>query len=160
MRSRLWSWCSSPPFTQVFADPCLPTALTQLRAFPSAQALAEAGVEPLFQLVRAQKASHYGRPPAQKLVAFARRRVSSGGAIAGRSVSLRILCEQLEHTRTNLARLGTEIEQLLSTDPGVKGVQQVPEFGMKTRAVLRAELGDVQRFARTDARDRLWWHGY
>ncbi len=35
-------------------------------------------------------------------------------------------------------------------DPGVKGLQQVPEFGPKTVAVLRAELGDVQRFARTD----------
>jgi len=46
--------------------------------------------------------------------------------------------------------LDIEIEQLLSTDPGVKGLQQVPEFGQKTLAVLRAELGDVQRFARTD----------
>jgi len=139
-----------PEFTQVFADPCLPTALTVLKAFPSAQALTEAGVEPLFQLLRAQPAAHYGRPTAQKLIAFAQQSGSSGRAIAGRSVSLRILCDQLEHTRTNLARLDTEIEQLLSTDSGVKGLQQVPEFGMKTLAVLRAELGDVQRFARTD----------
>src|SRR5260221_9313272 len=35
-----------PEFTQVFADPCLPTALALLKAFPSTQALAEAGVEP------------------------------------------------------------------------------------------------------------------
>ncbi|GHO54431.1 transposase [Ktedonobacter robiniae] len=76
--------------------------------------------------------------------------VSSGRAIAGRSVSLRILCDQLEHTRANLARLNAEIEQLLNTDPGVKGLQQVPEFGPKTLAVLRAELGDIQRFSRTD----------
>src|SRR5256714_5114234 len=33
-----------PEFTRVFADPCLPTALAVLTAFPSAQALAEAGV--------------------------------------------------------------------------------------------------------------------
>jgi transposase len=46
--------------------------------------------------------------------------------------------------------LDAEIEQLLNADPGVKGLQQVPEFGSKTLAVLRAELGDVQRFARTD----------
>ena len=32
----------------------------------------------------------------------------------------------------------------------MKGLQQVPEFGPKTVAVLRAELGDVQRFSRTD----------
>jgi len=139
-----------PEFTQVFADPCLPTALSVLKAFPSAQALVEAGVEPLFQLLRAQPVAHYGRPTAKKLVALANQSVSSGRAIAGRSVSLRILCDQLEHTQANLARLNAEIEQLLNTDPGVKGLQQVPEFGPKTLAVLRAELGDVQRFSRTD----------
>jgi len=139
-----------PEFTQVFADPCLPTALAVLKAFPSAQAMAEAGIEPLTQLLRAQKPAHYGRPTAQKLVAFAKESVSSGRAIAGRSISLRILCDQLEHTQANLARLEAEIEQLLTNDPGVKGVQQVPEFGPKTVAVLRAELGDMQRFTRTD----------
>jgi len=114
------------------------------------QALVEAGVEPLFQLLRAQPAAHYGRPTAKKLVALANQSVSSGRARAGRSTSLRILCDQLEHTQANLARLNTEIEQLLNTDPGVKGLQQVPEFGPKTLAVLRAELGDVQRFSRID----------
>jgi hypothetical protein len=126
-----------PEFTQVFADPCLPTALTVLKAFPSAQAVVEAGVEALFQLFRAQKPAHYGRPTARKLVAFAEQSGSSGRAIAGRSVSLRILCDQLEHTRANVARLDAEIEQLLTHDPGVKGFQQVPEFGPQTVAVLR-----------------------
>lgn len=139
-----------PEFTQVFADPCLPTALAVLKAFPSAQAVVEAGVDPLFQVLRAQPGAHYGRPTAKKLVALSNQSVSSGRALAARSTSVRILCDQLEHTQTNLARLNTEIEQLLSTDPGVKGLQQVPEFGTKTLAVLRAELGDVQRFARTD----------
>src|SRR2546423_770811 len=145
-----------PEFTQVFADPCLPTALAVLKAFPSAQALVEA----LVQVLRAQPAAHYGRPTAKKLVALANQSVSSGRARAGRSTSLRILCDQLEHTQANLARLNTEIEQLLNTDAGVKGLQQVPEFGPKTLAVLRAELGDVQRFSRIDARDCLWGDGY
>ncbi|WP_244422615.1 IS110 family transposase [Ktedonobacter racemifer] len=139
-----------PEFTRIFADPCGQTALAVLKAFPSAQAIVAADVEPLFQLLRAQKPAHYGRPTAQKLVALAKESASSGRAIAGRSLSLRILCDQLEHTQANLARLNTEIEQLLNTDPGVKGLQQVPEFGPKTLAVLRAELGDVQRFSRTD----------
>src|SRR6266581_4104198 len=138
-----------PEFTQVFADPCLPSALAVLKAFPSAQAVVEAGVEPIAVLLH-QMPAHFGRPTAQKLVAFARKSGSSGRAVAGRSMSLRILCDQLEHTQANLARLEAEIEQLLTNDPGVKGLQQVPEFGPKTVAVLRAELGDVQRFARTD----------
>ena len=81
---------------------------------------------------------------------FANQSVSSARAVAGRATSLRILCDQLEHTQANLARLQAEIEQLLTQDPQVKGLLQIPEFGPKTVAVLRAELGDVQRFARTD----------
>ena len=72
-------------------------------------------------------------------MALANQSVSSGRAIAGRSTSLRILCDQLEHTQANLAHLNAEIEQLLNTDPGVKGLQHVPECGSKTLAVLRAE---------------------
>ena len=43
-----------PEFTQIFVDPCGQTALTVLKASPLAQAVAEAGVEPLFQLLRAR----------------------------------------------------------------------------------------------------------
>lgn len=138
-----------PEFTQVFVDPCLPTALAVLKAFPSAQAVAEAGVEPIAVLL-CQMPAHFGRPTAQKLVALANKSGSSGRAAAGRSMSLGILCDQLEHTQANLARLEAEMERLLTNDPGVRGLQQIPEFGPKTVAVLRAELGDVQRFARTD----------
>ncbi|WP_040445730.1 hypothetical protein [Ktedonobacter racemifer] len=120
-----------PEFTQIFTDPCGQTALTVLKAFPSAQAVAEVGVEPLFQLLRTLKPAHYGRPTAQKRVALAKASVSSGRALAGRSLSLRILCDQLEHTQANLARLEAEIEELLTNDPGVKGLQQVPGCGLQ-----------------------------
>ena len=63
---------------------------------------------------------------------------------------MRILCEQLEQTQKHLERLQAELEHLIANDPAVKGLQQVPEFGTKTVAVLRAELGDVDRFAHTD----------
>jgi len=49
-----------------------------------------------------------------------------------------------------MMQLEKEIDKLLETDAGVKGLQSVPEFGRKTVAVLRAELGDVARFERTD----------
>jgi len=51
-----------PEFTQVFADPCLPSALSVLKAYPHAQAVVEAGVEAIYQLLRAQTPAHYGRP--------------------------------------------------------------------------------------------------
>jgi len=139
-----------PEFTRVFADPCLPSALAVLKAYPSAQDVAAAGVESITQLLRTQTSGHFGRPTARKLVELAQSSVSSNRALSGRSTSLRILCDQLEHTQANLARLQAELEQLMAHDPGVKGLEQIPEFGPKTVAVLRAELGDMNRFSRTD----------
>jgi transposase len=57
------------------------------------------------------------------------------------------LCDQLDHTQANLLPLEKELENLLKTDAGAKGLQSVPEFAPKTVAILRAELGDVDRFA-------------
>jgi transposase len=139
-----------PEFTQVFADPCGQTALAVLKAYPHAQAVAEAGETAVYQVLRTVPVPHFGRPTAQKLVALAKASVSSGRALRGRASSLRILCDQLEHTRANLTRLEKELEELITTDPGAKGLQQMPELGPKTIAVLRAELGEVDRFACTD----------
>jgi transposase len=46
-----------PEFTRIFADPCGQTALAVLKAFPGAQAIVAADVEPLFQLLRARDPS-------------------------------------------------------------------------------------------------------
>lgn len=89
-------------------------------------------------------------PPKSALVTLAQQSVRSGRALAGRATSLQILCDQLDHTRANLARLESELGRLIASDPAVKGLSQVQEFGLKTVAVVRAERGDVARFRRTD----------
>jgi hypothetical protein len=43
-----------PEFPQVFADPCFPSALAVLKAYPSAHDVAAAGVEPITHLLRTQ----------------------------------------------------------------------------------------------------------
>ena len=139
-----------PEFTRVFADPCRPTALALLQHYPSAQAFVEAGAESLTQLLHEVAPHHYGRHTAEQLVALAHASVSSGRAPAARTTSLKILCDQLAHTQQNLAELEREIDALLEQDPGAKALQGVQEFGAKTIAVLRAELGDVERFARCE----------
>ena len=90
---------------------------------------------------------NYGLHTAQQLVRLAQHSVSSGVALSARRTSLKILCDQLEHTQANLVQLEQELENLLKTDAGAKGLQSVPEFAAKTVAILRAELGDVDRFA-------------
>jgi transposase len=139
-----------PEFTQVFADPTRPTALAFLKRYPSAQAVAQAEVGILSQVLHELSPKHYGRRTAEKLLDVAKKSISSGVAISARSTSLRILCDQLEHTLTNLEQLQQEIETLLDQDPKAKGVLSIPEFGVMTVAVLRAELGDLDRFARMD----------
>ena len=139
-----------PEFTQVFADPTRPTALAFLKRYPSAQAVAQAEVGVLSQVLHQLSPKHYGRQTAERLLDVAKKSISSGAAISARSTSLRILCDQLEHTQANLKQLHQEIETLLDQDPKAKGVLLIPEFGVMTVAVLRAELGDLDRFARMD----------
>src|SRR5260370_3539972 len=139
-----------PEFTQVFVDPTRPTALAVLKRYPSAQAIAQTPVETLSALLHELAPHHYGRPTAQKLIRLADTSINSGVAVTARASSLRILCDQLEHTQHNFQDLQREIYQFLEQDPKVKGMLSVPEFGSLTVAVLSAELGDLTRFARID----------
>ena len=139
-----------PELTQVFADPCRATAIALLKLYPSAQAMAAAGVEVIAAKLHELAPRNYGRQTAEQLVQLAQRSSSSRLATPARSTTLKILCDQLEHTQANLAQLEKELDKLLETDDAVKGLKSAPEFGRKTVAVLRAELGDVTRFARVD----------
>jgi transposase len=139
-----------PEFTQVFADPTRATALAFLKRYPSAQAVAQTDVVTLSQVLHKLAPRHYGRQTAERLLDLAKGSISSGVALSARSTSLRILCDQLEHTLANLKRLQQEIEALLDQDPKATGVLGIPELGVMTVAVLRAELGDLDRFTRMD----------
>jgi transposase len=139
-----------PEFVQVFKDPTRKTALAVLHAYPSAQAIAAVGVEPIAGILQATAPRNYGPDTAERLVALAKRSSASPVAVAARGRSLAILADQLSHTQTNIAELEREIEALLRRDDGATGLQSVPEFGAKTVAVLRAELGEVERFQRSD----------
>jgi transposase len=83
-----------PEFSQMFTDPCRPTALGLLSRYPSAQAMAAAGVEAIAATLRELAPRHYGYKTAQQLVNLAQHSTSSGIAISARSSSLKILCDQ------------------------------------------------------------------
>ncbi len=139
-----------PEFPQVFKDPTRKTALAVLRAYPSAQAIAVVGVDAIAAVLHTEAPRNYGRDTAERLVALAQRSSASPVAVAARGRSLAILADQLAHTQTNIAELEREIEALLRKDDGATGLQSMPEFGPKTVAVLRAELGEVERFQRSE----------
>src|SRR5260370_31197298 len=139
-----------PEFPQVFADPCRATAIALLKLYPSAQAMAAAGVETIAAKLHELAPRNYGRQTAEQLVQLAQQSSSSRLATTARSATLKIFCDQLEHTQANLAQLEKELDHLLDADEAVKGLKTPPEFGRKTVSVLRAELGDVSSFQRVD----------
>lgn len=139
-----------PEFSQVFANVCGPTALKLLQAYPSAQAFLEAGVEAVSAKLSELAPRKYGLGTAQTLLNLAQKTAASGVALAARTKSLGIVCEQLLSLQGHLVTLEAEIANWLAQDKGIAGLQSVAEFGPKTQAVLRAELGEVERFARLD----------
>jgi transposase len=127
-----------PEFTQVFADPCWPTAL------------AAADVEAVLTTLRLVAPRRYGRRHAQRLIDLARSSVASGVACAARVLSLQILCDQLERVQAHREHVAAELERLLVSDKAAQSLASVAGFGLKTVAMLRAELGDVARFTHSD----------
>jgi transposase len=140
-----------PEFTQVFADPTGKTALALLKLYPSAPSFIEAGVETLSVKLHELAPRNYGQVTATRLVELAGRSAAPGLARLARSKSLSILCDQLSHTLVNLSEVENELAKWLDGDSGAQALASVEEFGAKTVAVIRAELGDVQRFSGRDA---------
>jgi len=139
-----------PEFSQLFADPSRQTALALLKRYPSACAIAEAGVEQLRNFFQELAPHRYGQRFAQRLVELASNSVASGVANPVRARSLAILCNQLSHTQENLGQLEKEITALVANDKAMTGLNSVEEFGLKVVATIRAELGEVERFEHSD----------
>jgi transposase len=139
-----------PEFTQVFSDPTGPTARALLALWPSAAAWAQADPAQLTARLRELAPRRYGADTAERLVRAAQHSAASGVARAAREQSLRILLGRLSSAEADLAALEQAVAALVSNDPGLGELRTVPEFGPKTAAVLRAELGDVRRFRSAD----------
>ncbi len=159
-RSRSWWWCFFPSLARSRHDPCGQGALAVLKAYPDAQAVAQAGVEAVYQVVRAVPAAHFGRPTAKKLVAAAQVSSSSGRAVSGRASSLRILCDQLEHTQANLKRLEEELEHLITMDPSTKGEAPDARAGSQVGGGLTRGTRGSRSLCLHGSGGGLRWHGY
>jgi transposase len=160
-----------PEFTQIFADLSRPTALGLLKLYPGAKEIAEVGVESLTNKLHELSGRRYGRCTAQRLVELAQHSIASGIASASRAKAIRILSDQLEHSLSNLTEVSGEIEALVSQDEVAQRLLEISGWGLKTVAVVRAELGEVSRFRRSDqtvayagldlkVRDSGKWKGY
>lgn len=139
-----------PEFVEVFRNPCRPTARALLQVYPSAQAFADAGIERVTASLKELGRGRYGRTTAQRLVELAAQSAATGVARRAREQSLGILLNLLGAMQAHLVTLEAEMAGLVRQDAQAAALCSVPDFGPKTVAVLRAELGDVARFSRSD----------
>jgi len=65
------------------------------------------------------------------LVRLASQSAASGLATGARAVSLKVLCDQLEHTLANLAQVAQELDQLLDRDEGATTLNSLPSLGAR-----------------------------
>ncbi len=101
-----------PEFTQVFKDPTGPTALALLHAYPSAAAIATAGIAGITQLLQELAPQKYGRHTAERLVTLAQQSCASPLAVSARGRCLQILIDQIRQTHASLGELEQEITAL------------------------------------------------
>jgi transposase len=70
--------------------------------------------------------------------------------VAARSVVARTLAQQLLELAAHLTKLEAAIAELLKDDAEGQQLQRIPGIGPQGAATIRAERGDVSRFARVD----------
>jgi transposase len=133
------------------ADLGAQAVLRLLAVYSSAQAMAQAHPDDLARVLEESSERRWSRAQAQALQELARHSAASTRAVAARAVVVRTLALHLLELRTRVAELEAAIAELLRADPPSQQLQaQVPGLGPLWTATVRAELGDISRFARVD----------
>src|SRR5262249_13942978 len=133
------------------ADLGAPAVLRLLAVFSSAHALAQASLDDLSRVLEEVSARRWGRTQAQALQELAQHSTASTRAVAARAVVVLTLALHPRDLPRRVAELEAALAELLRTYPPSQRLQgEVPGLGPTWTATIRAELGDVSRFARVD----------
>jgi transposase len=127
-----------------------PAVLHLLGTYSSARVLADVPLEELSRVLAEVSGGRWGQSQAAALQEVARRSTASSRAVAARSVVARTLAQQLLQLAAHIAELEAAIAELLKDDAEGLQLQGLPGIGPQGAATIRAELGDVSRFARVD----------
>jgi transposase len=127
-----------------------PAVLHLLSTHSSARALAQIPLDELSRALGELSGGRWGADQAQALQEVARRSTASSRAVAARSVVARTLAQQLLELAAHIRELEAAIADLLRDDAEGRRLQGIPGIGPQGAATIRAELGDVTRFARVD----------
>jgi transposase len=133
------------------ADLGAPAVLRLLGVYSAAPAVAQARLDDLARVLEEVSERRWGRAQAQALQELAQQSVASSRAVVARALVVRTVALHLLDLQTRIAELEAAIAELLRADPPSQQLQaQVPGLGPLWTATIRAELGDVSRFARVD----------
>ena len=124
--------------------------LAFLARYSSAQVVAQTPLEELAPAVTQVSQGRWGAEQAQALHALAAQSLASSRAVVARSLVARTLAQQLQELATHLTEIEQAIADLLKSDADGQRLQTIPGIGPQTAATIRAELGDITRFAGVD----------
>jgi transposase len=132
------------------ADLAAPGVLKLLGQYASAQAFAQVPLRTLTRVLGQVSAQRWGKAEAAALQTLAKESAASTRAVAARSVVVKTLAKHLLDLHERIAEVEAAISDLLKSDPDSQRLQEIPGIGPINAAVIRAELGDVQRFSGVD----------
>lgn len=132
------------------ADLVHPAVLQLLGRYGCAQELASAPLAELSAFLAEQSAGRWGETQARDLQALARGSAASRRAVTARAAVVRTFARHLEDLQQRVAELERAIAETLREDEDGRRLQGIPGIGPLQAATIRAELGDVHRFATVD----------
>jgi transposase len=139
-----------PEHTPDRCDLATPAVLHLLGAYGSARALAAAPLGEVAALLAEHSGGRWGAPQAAALQALAARSAASTRAVAARGVVVGTFARHLLDLQPRIAELEAAIAAVLADDADGQRLQGLPGVGPLNAATIRAELGDVTRFAGVD----------
>jgi transposase len=140
-----------PGHTPDHCDLATPAVLHLLGAYGSVRALAAAPPAEVAALLTERSAGRWGDAQAAALQALAARSAASTRAVAARGVVVGTFARHLLDLQPRIAELEAAIAEALRDDEDARRLRQLPGIGPVHAATIRAELGDVARFAAVDA---------
>jgi transposase len=132
------------------ADLVHPAMLQLLGRYGCARDLAAAAHPAVAALLAEHSGGRWGTAEAHALQAAAQQSAASQRAVTARAAVVRTFARHLEDLQQRVAELERAIAEVLREDEDGQRLQRVPGIGPLNAATIRAELGDVQRFATVD----------
>jgi transposase len=139
-----------PAQTPGGCDLLAPAVLRLLAVYSSAQSIARAPLDDLATVLAEVSAGQWTAEHARDLHHVAQHSTASSRAVQARGVVVRTMVRHLLDLYERLADLEAALAEVLAGDADSQRLQTLPGVGPVIAATVRAELGDVARFAGVD----------